>query len=160
MSTDDHLFFDPGHRDARAAAAKIAEAVDGRFLDNQTGMGVSVDLGAVEQGAFLVGPVWENTPIEPIDPEDPTDREIFDDLPLLWSMRTGPSGDEAFARAAAREVFDRLAASCLGWPLVLAHHFSELVATYDVERGVREFPPGTRSDGTDEHLWRWTERDA
>lgn len=155
VSIDDQLFFDPGHGDIREAARVIAESIGGRCLDNSTGIGVTARFRRHDGGVVVVvGPVWTNGPIEPEDAEDPTDREIFDSFPLLWSMRTSSRDGVPSDRAVYREVFDRLVSAHLGWPLVLAHNFGELIATYDAERGVRTFPPGTRSDGTGEHLWR------
>lgn len=152
MSADEQVYFDPGHRRERDAAIAVAEAVRGTFLDNSTGLGVSFPIDFLESGAFLTGAVWENDQV--VSGTDPTDRDIFDPYPLLWNITVGPRRDGALARGAARIAFQRLVDARLGWPLVLTHNSGELVATFDRDRGVREFPPGTRTDGTHEHIWR------
>ena len=90
-----------------------------------------------------VGGRIERNPYRMADPAAPEDVSIYDDLPIVWSLWADTEGStdrEAEQRRRARAVFD-LVATDLRWPCILVHDFEELIATYDPERGVREFPP-------------------
>lgn len=152
VSVTEHLFFDPGPTSTDAAGRAMAGVLESEMIERKDRRLLvlpsddDVSLSAVlEENDYVA---------DDPDPSEPTDRSVFDDLPMVLRMNLVPTTDLDAQASAARAVFDRLASSDLGWPLVLVHEFELLVATYDLERGVREFPPGTRSDGTDEDLWR------
>lgn len=153
MSRDEQIYLDPGHRRERETAVAVAKAVNGRFIENSMGYGASLSLDVLEHGCFLTGSIDEHEAPTDLDPEDPTDHDIFDPYPLVWTVSSGPHRDGALSRRGARLAFQRLVDAQLGWPMVLTHNSGELIATFDRERGLREFPPGTSTDRTDQHLW-------
>jgi hypothetical protein len=140
MSQFEDLFIDPGHDDAERAAHELASAYGLRLNRGASG---ALYLGTPRLSASVghVGGRIERNPYRMPDPVDPEDISIYDGLPIVWSLwaDTGDATDrEGEQRRRARVVFDSV---------------EELIATYDRERGVREFPPGTPADGTGRHLW-------
>lgn len=63
-----------------------------------------------------------------------------------------PDQDLGLQQAAARVIFETIAQK-LRWRAVLLHNLEFLVATWDPEHGLREYPPGTTPDAEDEALW-------
>lgn len=154
MSQFEDLFIDPGHDDAERAAHELASAYGLRLNRGASG---ALYLGTPRLSASVghVGGRIERNPYRMHDPVDPEDISIYDDLPIVWSLwaDTDDATDrEEEQRRRARVVFDSVTTD-LGWPSILVHDFEELIATYDRERGLREFPPGTRADGRDRHIW-------
>lgn len=158
MSTFEHLFLDPGHDDGPAAAEVLADTLELRRVERDG----EVHLGtrnSPDGSAHIGGRLGRNV-YGDFGPDDPAaateaDLSIYDDMPLVWSLWSADGTQKASLgeqMRRARAVFD-LVVERLGWPAVLTHDFEVLVATYDPEGGVREFPPGTPSDGTGRHLW-------
>lgn len=150
MSVFEQLWFTPDHTDPARVARVLAATLDMTLTADGAHLIVS---GRCDNG--FDGPVGgaidvnDYTAMErKIDPED---FAIFDDVPMIWQL-WAPVETEEEQQAAARAVFDRLAER-LDWPAILTHDFDTLIATYDPERGVREFAPGTLSDGRHRHLW-------
>lgn len=154
MSQFEDLFIDPGHADAERAANELA-AVYGLRLHRSHSGNFYLGTRRLSPTVGHVGGRIERNPYRMPDPADPQDVSIYDDFPIVWSLWADTRHDtdqEAEQRRRARAIFD-LVATGLGWPCILVHDFEELIATYDPERGVRDFPPGTPADGTGRHLW-------
>lgn len=152
MSTSDQIFFDPGLRSLSDVACVVADVLPAERLGPPDRPTVVFRPPGFPH-ASLVGSVEENDYVSE-NPTTPEERSVFDPMPLLLRLNIRPAHAYESQQRAARALFDRLTGAGLGWPLVLVHEFELLVSTYDIQRGVRTFPPGTRSDGTDEHLWR------
>ncbi|MEJ2886981.1 hypothetical protein [Actinomycetospora aeridis] len=155
MSTFEDLFVDPGYADVELAARDLGHAL-GFDVSYGRSKGVFVGTQQLSPTTGHIGGEIAINDYQSVGAAAPEDFSIYDDLPIMWSLWTGDicDGDlrEAEQRRRARIVFD-LVVERLGWSAVLVHDFEELIATYDPERGVREFPPGTPSNGTGRHLW-------
>jgi hypothetical protein len=149
MSQFEHLFLDPGHEEARSIAQQLMDSF-GLLASERAG---HLYLGTTEWSPSVghVGGRIERNHYRILDPVVPADFLIYDGFPIVWSLWADVDTEEE-QRRRARVVFDDVAAE-FGWPSILVHDFEELVATYDPERGLREFPPGTPSDGTGRHIW-------
>ena len=153
MSQFEDLPLDPGHADADRAARDLVSTL-GLRLDRRSSGALYLGTDQLSPSVGHVGGRIERNTYRMIDRETPEDFSVYDDFPIVWSLwsDTGRDPEVAEQERRARAVFDLVIAT-LAWPSVLVHDFEELVATYDPERGVREFPPGTLSDGRHRHLW-------
>ena len=149
MASYEQIFFDPLGEPLERAVAALAERLDARAHEGSSGWVLTRPIPGLESGAFLTGEVASYDYAD----SGSSDRDVFDGCPYYWSAITGPRRDGELAARAMRGAFDRIAGSGLGWPLVLTHDYDVLVATYDIDAGVRLFPPGTRTDGVDRHVW-------
>lgn len=150
MSVSEQLFFDPGALTVEQAGVALASGLGldvGRdHRDVMLWKEIDPELGAPVGGRIVANDYGEE------HPEKPEDIAVFDSIPMFFRLSV-PKTHYEHQQAVALILFKRLV-DRLGWPCVLTHEFEHVIATYDQERGVRMFPPGTRSDGTDEHLWR------
>lgn len=150
MSVFEQIFFDPGELTVGQAGAVMASHLGLQFRWDHRDPALwtenDTDLPAQVRG-FL-------TPNYDIEPESAAaeDIEVFNSLPMTWALCVAKNQYE-HQQAVALMLFRRMA-DRLAWPCVLTHEYENLIATFEPERGVRTFPPGTRSDGVHEHLWR------
>lgn len=150
MSIFEQIFFDPGGATIEQAGSLMASHLGVRFgWDRGNGAlwtGVDPELPASAGGLL--------TPNYDIEPESDAaeDIAVFNSLPMVWALRVANDQYE-HQQVVALILFHRLV-DRLAWRCVLTHEYELVIATYDHERGVRMFPPSTRSDGTHEHLWR------
>jgi hypothetical protein len=107
------------------------------------GQGKHVVGGDIDTNIFVTGPE-----------DGPGAFSIMDDYPLVWSLTKRIAADRDEPRKFALDIFRALAESDLGWSMALTTSFDWLIATYDVERGLRTFPPRTSPEEDGAHLWR------
>jgi hypothetical protein len=149
----EHIFFEPNGLDAEESALVLSRTLQLRYVRNDHGHLVGRDWTDDEGKHVIGGDV--DTNIFVTGPEDgPDEFSIMDDYPLVWSLTKRPAADREEPRRAALEIFRELAASPLRWPMALVTSFDWLIATYDIERGLRVFPPGTSPEEEGAHLWR------
>ena len=84
--------------------------------------------------------------------DDPQDRSAIDDYQVVWTIWRSNS-DEELQLEIAWALFQELTRT-VGWPAALVHGLDLLVATWDPDRGLRQFPPFTTVDLQDEPIWR------
>lgn len=151
MSDNEEIWFDPGHGDPERAAADLAAALEMRLDHVGDEWYVSTDKLSDADPVRFWGRVEENLDSH-FPPEHwPDDYSIFSDLPLVWTVESVREGGVPLSDR-ARLAFDRMVRH-LPWRAVLTHGVAELVAAFDPERGFREFPPGTLSDGRHRESW-------
>jgi hypothetical protein len=153
MTDYEHIFFEPGGLGVEESARTLALTLGLDYLRNDHGhlvvrewtddRGKHVIGGDVDSNIFVTGPE-----------DGPGEFSIMDDYPLVWSLTKRPAADREDPQQAALEIFQELAASELAWPMALVTGFDWLIATFDVERGLRVFPPGTSPEEDGAHLWR------
>jgi hypothetical protein len=84
--------------------------------------------------------------------DDPRDRSAIDDYQVVWTIWRSNS-DEETQLEIAWALFQELTRT-VRWPAALVHALDLLVATWDPDRGLRQFPPLTTVDLQDEPIWR------
>jgi hypothetical protein len=149
----EHIFFDPDGLNPEEAALVLARTLQMRYVKNDhgyligrewtDGRGKHVVGGDIDTNIFVTGPE-----------DGPGEFSIMDDYPLVWSLTKRIAADRDEPRQFALDIFRDLAESNLGWPMALTTSFDWLIATYDVERGLRIFPPRTSPEEDGAHLWR------
>jgi hypothetical protein len=151
MSDNEEIWLDPGHDDPGRAAAELSDALDMRLEHLDDAWYVSTDRLSDSDPVRFWGRVEDNVDAR-FPPENwPDDYSVFSDFPLVWTVESTREGDTPLIDR-TRVVFDRVAA-VLPWRVALTRGVRDLIATYDPERGVREFPRGTPADGTGRDLW-------
>jgi hypothetical protein len=149
----EHIFFDPRGITPEEAALVLARTLGMRHVKNDRGHLIGREW-TDERGKHVVGGDVD-TNIFVTGPEDgPGEFSIMDDYPLVWSLTKRVATNRDEPQAVALEIFRDLAASELRWPMALVTGFDWLIATFDVERGLRLFPPHTSPEEDGAHLWR------
>jgi hypothetical protein len=146
MSIAEHIFLktDAPHREA---ADVLAGALGMQVVENDEGVFVSAPAFGgvpVPVGGRVHPNVYSAT-------DDPEDRAPYDGHPLVWDIWCVGCDDELqleLARAIFLEITHRLS-----WPAVLVHNLEVVLAAWDPERGLREYPPWTSVDVVDEPIW-------
>lgn len=153
MTDYEHIFFDPGGLDAERSARRLASTLAMDYLRNDHGHLVAREW-VDEAGRHVVGGDVD-TNIFVTGPEDgPGAFSIMDDYPLVWSLTKRIAADREDPLRAALAIFRELAASDLRWSMALVTGFDWLIATFDVERGLRLFPPHTSPEEDGASVWR------
>jgi hypothetical protein len=153
MTDYEHIFFDPGELDPQEAALVLARTLEMRYVKNDHGHLIGCEW-TDDHGKHVIGGDVD-TNIFVTGPEDgPDEFSIMDDYPLVWSLTKRPAVDPEDPQRAALEIFRKLAASDLRWPMALVTGFDWLIAAFDVGRGLRVFPPRTSPEEDGAHIWR------
>lgn len=150
MSDWEEIFFDV-EEPLTTAARMLALALRLRTRSRESGVDA---WGEPEETGLVVsvfGTIEPNDYAE-TDPETVSDTSIFDDMPYVFELRVAQSNYQYQSEVAAS--VHRRMSNVLGWRSALTKGFVVLRATFDTERGYREFPPDTLSDGTHADRWR------
>lgn len=147
MSTFEQIFLDPGSLSIERAASKLAKAIRFTVREFEGLLTLSATASEADIPADISGTLEPNVYAE----KSPEEVTIFSSLPLVFEFRT--SEEETDRQAETAHLLYARTVEKLQWPSVLTSGYTELIAVFDRERGLRTFGPGTRSDGTHEHLW-------
>jgi hypothetical protein len=149
----EHIFFESGGLGVEESARTLARILGMDYLRNDHGHLVATEW-TDDRGRHVVGGDVDSN-IFVTGPEDgPGEFSIMDDYPLVWSLTQRPAADRDEPQRVALDLLRRIVASDLRWPMALVTGFDWLIATYDVDRGLRIFPPGTSPEEDGAHLWR------
>lgn len=148
MSTYEHIFLKTD-ASPEAAADELARALGMELLRDREGVVVwAPGFGGLPgrvQGGLSPNIYGSAT-------DDPQDRSAIDDYQLVWTIWRANS-DEEMQLEIAWAIFLEITRA-VRWPAALVHNLDLLVATWDLERGLRRFPPLTSVDLQDEPIWR------